>query len=81
MLGSDYDTPAPSTLSFSSSAQTLSVSVLIIDDDVCEDTQTFNVSLTLGDSSINGGGVVIYGQTVEISIVDNEGEYYSVYPL
>ena len=58
------------------------MSVLIIDDDVCEDTQTFTVNLTLGDYSINCSGVVVYGiQTVEISIVDNEGEYYGVYSL
>ena len=75
MLGSDYGAPAPSTLSFSSSAQTLNVSVPIIDDDTYEDTETFNVSLTLGDYSINVGGVVVYGiETVEISIEDNDGE-------
>ena len=82
MLGSDYDTPSPTTLSFSSSAQTLNVSVRIFDDDTYEDTQTFTVNLTLGDYSINCSGMVVFGiQTIEISIEDNDGEYYGVYPL
>ena len=83
MNGSDFGNLAPTTLSFSnSSAETLNVSVRIINDGVLEDTETFFVNLTLGDFNISDYGMVEFeNQTVEVSIVYDDGEFCGVCPL
>ena len=71
ITGTDYE-PRPYSLSFSQGITCFSFKVSIIDDDIYEDIESFNVAID--PSSLPSDVIVDYPSEVTVFIIDNEGK-------
>ena len=65
------------TVTFSAGVNSSQLNVLIIDDNILEDDETFN--LTVSQSSLPDGVVVGDSSQVTVTIVDDDGEGFTLY--
>ncbi|MGH9281823.1 MAG: Calx-beta domain-containing protein, partial [Acidimicrobiales bacterium] len=70
-LGTDYQAPNPSTVSFSAGQGVKTVPIDIVEELVDEPSETFTVTITSADAAISGG-------TADVVIVDDDGPTISV---
>ena len=73
-IGKDFIIGSPITrLTFKPEDQRLSISVMIIDDEIVEETQEFRLFLSVATNSIVQYALGEYAEAV-IPIIDNDGE-------
>ena len=75
-MSSDFMFSDPSGMvSFAASGDNIMmITILILDDDIFEDTEDFNVSLTLAVSSIVNGSAILENDTIQVFIADNDSK-------
>ena len=76
ITGGDYES-RPYSLSFSQGITRISFKVLIIDDDIYEDIESFHV--TIDPSSLPSDVIVDYPSEVTVFIMDNDGKKIHTY--
>ena len=67
------------TVTFSAGVNSSQLNILIINDNILEDDETFNV--TINQSSLSDGVVVGDPSEVTVTIVDDDGEYFNTRTL
>ncbi len=70
-LGTDYQAPNPSTVSFPAGETIKTVPIDIVEELVDEPSETFTVTITSADATISGG-------TADVAILDDDGPTISV---
>ena len=76
ITGGDYES-RPYSLSFSQGINRISFKVLILDDDIYEDIESFHV--TIDPSSLPSDVIVDYPSEVTVFIMDNDGKKIYTY--
>ena len=73
-VGSDYNDPVVTTVTFGPDVTSASYPVPIVDDSNIEDTETFTATLSTTESNVNIGD-----DTATITILDDDSELFTVF--
>ena len=68
---SDYISP-PSSITFTAEANQITVPIMLVNDNILEDQESFTVELMAASGSVQEG--IIAGSNITISIIDDDSQ-------